>query len=83
MEELERRLRGRGTESEERIALRLETAHREMGQRGWFDHEVVNDDLEHASSQVAAIIEASRVRFPDDPDQPMEDPSYDDRTQDR
>ena len=83
MEELERRLRGRGTESEERIALRLETADREMGQRGWFDHVVVNDDLEHASSQVAAIIEASRVRFPDDPDQPMEDPSYDDRTQDR
>ena len=41
MEELERRLRGRGTESEERIAIRLETAGREMGQRGWFDHVVV------------------------------------------
>ena len=75
MEELERRLRGRGTESEERIALRLETAGWEMDQRGWFDHVVVNDDLEHASSQVAAIIEASRVRFPDAPDQPTEDPS--------
>lgn len=75
MEELERRLRGRGTESEERIALRLETAGWEMDQRGWFDHVVVNDELEHASSQVAAIIEASRVRFPDASDQPTEDPS--------
>ena len=60
MEELERRLRGRGTETEERIRVRLETAAREIQQRDWFDHVVVNDDLERASAQVAAIIEASR-----------------------
>jgi guanylate kinase len=60
MEELERRLRGRGTETEERIRLRLETAEWELEQRGWFDHVIVNDDLERASSQVAAIIDASR-----------------------
>jgi guanylate kinase len=60
MEELERRLRGRGTETEERIRLRLETAAWESEQRAWFDHVIVNDDLERASSQVAAIIEASR-----------------------
>ncbi|HUF57884.1 MAG TPA: guanylate kinase [Actinomycetota bacterium] len=60
MEELERRLRGRGTETEERIRLRLETAAWELEQRGWFDHVVVNDDLKRASAQVAAIIEASR-----------------------
>jgi guanylate kinase len=60
MEELERRLRGRGTETEERIQLRLETAAWESEQRAWFDHVIVNDDLERASSQVAAIIEASR-----------------------
>ena len=60
MEELERRLRGRGTETEERIRRRLETAEWEREQREWFDHVVVNDDVERASSQVAAIIEASR-----------------------
>jgi guanylate kinase len=60
MEELERRLRGRGTETEDRIRLRLETAGWELEQRDWFDHVIVNDNLERASSQVAAIIEASR-----------------------
>lgn len=61
MEELERRLRGRGTETKDRIRLRLETAEWELQQREWFDHVIVNDDLERASSQVAAIIDASRT----------------------
>jgi guanylate kinase len=64
MEELERRLRGRGTETEEGIRVRLETAAWEIEQRDWFDHVVVNDDLERASAQVAAIIEASRSQSP-------------------
>ena len=59
LEELARRLRGRGTESEEKIALRLSEAGRELGLREMFDHVIVNDDLERASSQVAAIIDAS------------------------
>jgi guanylate kinase len=62
MEELERRLRGRGTESEEGIMARLATAEWELDQRGWFDHVVVNDDLGSSSAQVAAIIDASRNR---------------------
>ena len=60
IEELERRLRGRGTETEERIRQRLEKAAWELEQRGWFDHVVVNDELARASAQVAAIIQASR-----------------------
>ena len=62
LEELERRLRGRGTETEEAIRRRLETAAWELEQRPWFDHVVVNDDLRRAAEQVTAIIEASRSR---------------------
>jgi guanylate kinase len=58
--ELERRLRARGTEDDARLARRLATAEAEMGARAWFDHVVVNDDLDRASSQVAAIIAGSR-----------------------
>jgi guanylate kinase len=59
MEELARRLRDRGTEPEEKIERRLAEAVRELDQRALFDHVVVNDDLDRASSQVAAIIEGS------------------------
>jgi len=61
MDDLEARLRGRGTETEAAIAERLRTASRELAERGAFDHEVVNDDLERATDEVAAIIEASRT----------------------
>jgi guanylate kinase len=62
MEALEERLRGRGTEDEASVAERLATAERELEQQGSFDHVVVNDDVERAADEVAAIIEASRTR---------------------
>jgi len=65
LDELERRLRTRGTENEERLARRLAKAEWELDQGSWFDHRVVNDELEGASSQVAAIIDASRSRSAD------------------
>jgi guanylate kinase len=71
MSELEARLRGRQTETEERLAVRLATATQEMEQRGGFDEVVVNDDLERASSQVAAIIETARASR--DPSEVSED----------
>jgi guanylate kinase len=59
--ELEERLRGRETEDEAAIQRRLETARWELQQEGSFDHVVVNDDLDRAADEVAAIIEASRT----------------------
>jgi guanylate kinase len=61
MEELERRLRSRGTEDEARLALRLATAKQEMAQLPLFDHVVVNDRLNEATAQVEAIIQAPRT----------------------
>ncbi|GIU99675.1 MAG: hypothetical protein KatS3mg014_1291 [Actinomycetota bacterium] len=59
MEELERRLRERGTEDDARLAERLATAERELAERAAFDHVVVNDDLERAADRLVAIIEGS------------------------
>ena len=55
--ELERRLRQRGTEDEARLAERLATAEWELGQRAWFDHTVLNDDLDGAVDLLVAIIQ--------------------------
>jgi guanylate kinase len=60
MAELERRLRTRATEDEDKLARRLARAEEEIAEADRFDHVIVNDDVERASSQVAAIIEASR-----------------------
>jgi guanylate kinase len=51
-EEYELRLRKRGTESEEQIAVRLATARRELERVHEFDEVVVNDDLETAVAHV-------------------------------
>ena len=56
MEELERRLRGRATDSEEKIRRRLDKAEYEMGFAPQFDHTVVNDDLGHAVEQTESLI---------------------------
>jgi len=69
-EELERRLRARGTEDEGSLARRLATVNEELAQAGWFDHLVVNDDLERATGEVAAIIEAYRGDRPHDAKDP-------------
>lgn len=55
-EELERRLRSRATDSEEQIVKRLAKADFELGFAPKFDYEVVNDNLEKALEEVAAII---------------------------
>jgi guanylate kinase len=61
-EEYERRLRLRGTESEEAIRRRLEGARRELARAGEFDNQVLNDDLETAVAEVRRIIQAQWER---------------------
>ena len=62
MKELEKRLRGRKTDSEEVIRKRLSLAREEMGYAGRYDYVVVNDDLKTACEELTAIILAERLR---------------------
>ena len=56
MEELERRLRGRGDPSEEQIQMRLERARWEMDQRSWYDYVVTNDVVDRCADEILNII---------------------------
>ena len=62
LRELERRLRGRGTDTEEKILGRLETARRECALAHNYTYIVVNDDAETAARQLDAIITAEACR---------------------
>ena len=55
-EELERRLRSRATEDAETIEKRLEKAKEEIGCRGRYKYNVINDDLDKAVREVYEII---------------------------
>lgn len=56
IEELERRLRGRGTDSEEVIQKRIGKAEFELSKASEFDHTVVNDVLADAVNEATDII---------------------------
>jgi guanylate kinase len=55
--ELERRLRGRGTDAEEVIRRRLRDAASDMGHWREFDYVVVNDDFDRALGELQAVIQ--------------------------
>lgn len=58
---LEKRLRGRGTESEEKIQMRLKKAHEEISRKTEFDRIIINDVLDQAiataKKEVTAFLE--------------------------
>jgi guanylate kinase len=59
MEELERRLRKRGSDGEDTIRLRLVNASREIGfakSEGKYEYTIVNDDLSRAQQEAARIV---------------------------
>lgn len=63
IDELERRLTGRGTDSREVIDRRLAAAQAEMRHVGEFGYAIINDDLERALDDLRSILRASRLRL--------------------
>jgi guanylate kinase len=62
MQELERRLHERGTDSEDIIAGRMRRAAGEIGHWAEYDYVLINDDMEKCLADVQAIIAAERLR---------------------
>lgn len=62
IEELEQRLRGRGTDSQEVIAGRMARAKAEISHWDGYDYVVINDNVEACFGKVRAILNAERLR---------------------
>lgn len=60
-EELAARLRGRGTEDEEKVLKRLETAKEELKHQNEFDYVVVNDKIDRAVEELQDILAKRRM----------------------
>jgi guanylate kinase len=60
--ELRRRLTGRGTDSPEVIAARMERARAEISHWDGYDYVVVNDDVETCFDKVSEILHAERMK---------------------
>jgi guanylate kinase len=67
-EELERRLRGRGTDPEETVQLRLNNARNEMEDAGRYDYLVLNDRLDEAVAILRSVVIAERCKSRRNPD---------------
>lgn len=63
MAELERRLRDRGTETEEKIRGRMEVAKRELTRAFRYDYVVLNDEVDLAVQRINTIIDAETMRY--------------------
>lgn len=55
-EEYEKRIRNRGTESEEVIEKRLATIRKELEQAQYYSHVIINDDLDRAVTEIGTIL---------------------------
>ena len=62
MIELERRLRGRQTDSDEVVDRRMERAHGEIAHWDGYDYVLVNDDAEACFAKVRTILQAERLK---------------------
>jgi guanylate kinase len=64
LQELRRRLEGRGSDSAEVIRRRMAAAEREMERRHFYRHVVVNDDLPSAEAELFALIREYQRQTP-------------------
>ena len=64
MKELEQRLRSRGTETEEAIRARMETAHNEMQQMHRYQFEVINGSIDLAVDEICQILTDQKEKHP-------------------
>ena len=64
LSELERRLRARGTDSEEVIQQRIENAKKEIQRVSEYDFLLINDDLDTAAEQLKLIAKVARMKLP-------------------
>ena len=62
MDELDRRLRGRGTDSAEVVDRRMERSVAEISHWDGYDYVLVNDDVDRCFAQVRLILRAERLR---------------------
>ena len=62
LDELEARLRSRGTETEDAIQVRLEDARTEIAASKGYDYIVVNDNIDAAADRLRCILVAERCR---------------------
>lgn len=72
MEELERRLTGRGTDDPETIRRRLSQAERECAERVHFDYVIVNDEVERAAAELSGIIDGYKARLAQEADEAIQ-----------
>lgn len=63
MQELRRRLEGRGTDTARAIEARLIRARQEYAEADFYDYIIVNDDADRAARELDAIITAEGCRF--------------------
>lgn len=65
LKELERRLRGRGTDTERAIEARLYRARQEYSEADFYDYIIVNDNADAAAKELSSIMDAERCRYAD------------------
>ena len=63
MDELEKRLIGRGTEKIDVIKSRLKKAEKEMQYQNEYDYLVINDEISIAAEEIAAILKSEKLKI--------------------